>query len=194
MNEEAEEVPDYGDDAETGAEHAEGMFAELHKLVEELVAADQSVVEAEEFLRQARWLSAELRERRIPALMERMGTSMIKHGNVEVEIQSKVHAGLPSADKDPVKRAEALQWFVEHGHGKLVKNQFEIPLAKGDIEGAEHLKELLSKEKLEFRENATIHPQTLLAWVREQLKKGGEVPLELLGVHEQRLAKIKIKD
>lgn len=189
---EEEPVIDYGDDAQTGAEHAEGLFAELHKLADDLAAADQSVIEAEEMLRAARWLSAELRERRIPALMERMGVSQVRHGNLEVTIESKVHASLPSIDKNPEQRAKALEWFVEHGEGKMLKNQFEIPLPVNSQETADHLKGILTAEGLEFAQKTTIHPQTLLAWCRTRLKEGKEVPVDLLGLHEQRLAKIKL--
>lgn len=189
----SEDVIDYGDDAQSAAEHAEGLFAELHKLADELAAADKAVIEAEENLRKSRWLSAELRERRIPALMERMGLTKCSHGDLEVEIESKVHGGLPSMDKDPEKRIQALEWFARNGEGKILRNQFEIPLPVGDQEAAEHLKEMLSSEGLEFDQKTTIHPQTLLKWVRDRLRDGKEVPMELLNIHEQKLAKIKIK-
>jgi len=36
-----------------------------------------------------------------------------------------------------------------------------------------------------------IHPQTLIAHIKERLKSGDEVPLELLGLYAGRIAKIK---
>jgi hypothetical protein len=187
------EARDYGDDARVGGEHAEGLFKDLRQLVLDLKKADDAVLAAEEALRRARHASAELRERRIPALMERMGMEQCAYGDIEVELEAKVHASLPSADKDPDRRAAALTWFVEHGCARLIKNEFSVPLGAGENDEATYLTDLLKQAGLDFERKVTIHPQTLLAWVRERLRDGGDLPTELLGIHEQRLAKIKIR-
>lgn len=184
---------DYGSDAAPQGEKAEGIYAELRDAVQRLRAADEEVTRAEEALRRARHGSAELRERVIPQIMDRAGLERCEYKDIEVEIESKVHVSLPSHDKDPDRRLAALKWFMDNGHGRLVRNEFSVQLPAGDTEQADFLRDVLNGAELDFDQKATIHSSTLLAWTKEQLRDGGAVPSELLGLHEQRLAKIKVK-
>ena len=61
---------------------------------------------------------------------------------------------------------------------------------------AETLKTVLGMQPIgrlgEVDDVANVHPSTLAAFVREKLREGEELPLDLFGVHRQRIAKIEV--
>ena len=50
---------------------------------------------------------------------------------------------------------------------------------------------IIKEHKLVMKDKQAIHPQTLLAWVKERLKEGDNLPVETFGIFRQRTAKVK---
>jgi hypothetical protein len=88
------------------------------------------------------------------------------------------------------KRAEAHEWLRQHGFGGLIKILVEVPFAKGEEERAAALYAELADKDYPVEAEETVHPQTLKAFVREQLGEGAPLPLELFGIHPYSRAKI----
>ena len=69
------------------------------------------------------------------------------------------------------------------------------PYGKDDDEKVKKFKEAIAPivrdQRLVFKEKAAIHPQTLLAGVKERLKEGDTLPVEIFGIFRQKTAKVK---
>ena len=115
----------------------------------------------------------------LPAAMDRAGVSSITlvDGSL-VTVKPYVFAAIP---KDERYHA-ALDWLRAHQFGDLIKNKVEVSFGKEEDTDAAQLVELLKEHHwTAFTQAISVHPQTLKAWVTEQLKAGNEFPLDLFG-------------
>lgn len=80
------------------------------------------------------------------------------------------------------RKAEAFQWLRDHRFDDLIKNIVAVQFGRAESELCARLQELLRQNGFRFDQTEKIEPQTLKAWVREQLQKGNEVPSDLFGV------------
>lgn len=89
------------------------------------------------------------------------------------------------------KAADAHAWLRSNGHGDIIKNNIILSLGKGEDTKAEKIEAWCQKQKLAYERKEQVHPTTLKAFVTEQIKKAQDIPYDLLGVHEETVAKIK---
>ena len=61
----------------------------------------------------------------------------------------------------------------------------------GEIYNFAEIRKELEAKGLEADDKTSVHPSTLASFVREKLRDGQEIPLDVLGVHRQRISKIK---
>ena len=123
--------------------------------------------------------------------------------------KSTMTASLPTPggidkERDTNKQAEmkerletGLAFLVKTGNQGIIKNLFQIHLAKGETNRAKGIIHFLRTRKIPFTHGKTVHPQTLSAFVREQIAEGREVPLDTFGAHEVTTVKLvppKAKD
>lgn len=116
----------------------------------------------------------ELRETVLPALMQEAQVTSIGLEDGEgtwIERSDAVFASISKANA-----AAACAWLDEHGYGAIVKSGITIPIARGDRKMRERIVRSLRKAGVEFEETSGVHPQTLLAFVRESVEAGRELP------------------
>lgn len=77
---------------------------------------------------------------------------------------------------------EALHWLRDQGHGDLIKNTVSIDFGRGEDSKAAEFKAELINKGTSYTDKTGVHPQTLRAFVREQVELGQPLPLDLLGV------------
>lgn len=131
----------------------------------------------------------ELRTRTIPDLLRSAGlNSFTLSDGTTVELKDEVFPDIPAA-----KREEAYAWLRENGHGDLIKHEIKVTFGMGEDLQALSLRKLLSEHNspLNFTEKETILPQSLRAWVREQERRGRDLPVEFFSVH--RITKAELK-
>lgn len=80
------------------------------------------------------------------------------------------------------RKAEAFAWLRDHGHDDLIKNTVSVQFGRNEDEICARLQHLLEQNGYRFDQSEKVEPQTLKAWVREQLQRGNEVPSDLFGV------------
>lgn len=121
----------------------------------------------------------------LPGAMDEVGLeeARLLDGS-RISIEKKVRASIPVP-----RRPEAYAWLRERGHD-IVKNEVVTSFGKGEESGAEGLLAELQARGLVVAREESVHPSTLGAFVREQLREGAEIPLDLFGVFEYREAKI----
>lgn len=163
----------------------------LADLAAEAVLLEQRIANGNALLEQ---LSAKLRdllEQKIPSKLQELGVQSLKleDGSV-LEAKEIVRASLPS---DPDRQRQALEWLREHNHADLIKNVVQASFGKGEDELADRAMQALMQATngQNVDRKMTVHPQTLAAFVREQLEKGKPIPLDTLGAYVTVVAKIK---
>lgn len=156
----------------------------LAELAHLQVEAEKNVTHAEEQLKAAKEALRVINEEALPELMDQMGmeTFTTKDG-IKVDVKETIRASIPKA-----KAPEAMGWLRANGHDKMIKRQISV-IANNDKQGDEIVQ--LVKD-YEFTDNATVHPMTLGAFVREQMEAGVSLPTDLLGVFRQRVSKVQV--
>lgn len=124
----------------------------------------------------------------LPELMRELGLESLKLATGEtVTIRDDVSASIP-----PEARGRAFEWLDQHGFGGIIKTELSLAYGRGErdqaLEDARRIRALTNHEAA-LTEN--VHPQTLRAFVREQMEAGQVVPFDLFGVHPYSEAKIK---
>lgn len=163
-----------------------GELSQLQSLAEQQASAAARVAELEAQLNKAREEYRDLAERQVPELMDQIGMAEFKTATgLKIKIDETIRASIPKA-KAPL----AFAWLKANGHAAMIKRVVQVAFGKGEDERADALREKLAGE-FEVEDNASVHPSTLAAFVREKLRDGEEVPLDLFGVHRQRVSKIE---
>jgi hypothetical protein len=108
-----------------------------------------------------------LRETDIPFALHGMGLESAKMSDgTEVTIARDYNI----KQKDPSALAA---WLESRGAGMLVKT--ELTFGKGDVDDA--LRAAI-RERCDFSESSSIHPQTLKKYIREEYESEAELPPE----------------
>lgn len=108
----------------------------------------------------------------LPSLMDEAQVTLIGlEGDCTLERGEKVFASISKANAP-----EATKWLEDIGAGALIKLDIKVELEKGDVALAKKVRDLLTKSRIGFSESSGVHPQTLLAFVKERLADGKPLP------------------
>jgi hypothetical protein len=184
------EVPDYSDDIVIPDQNA---IQRLGKMVAEMA---QLVLQEEELEDKLKKVQSELKqyqEQLIPELMTELDmVDLTTKGGIRVEMREEVRASFP---KDPERRELAFSWLRSTGNEGLVKHEFKIRYGRDSAREVAKLQKLLEEFEIgktaTVEQDQTIHHQTLVAFLKRELKEGHDVPLESFGAFVQKFAKIK---
>lgn len=161
-------------------------LAALSRLVDELADAENNVAVLEAKLEAARGRVTDLAERQIPEVMDNVGIESFKTtSGFEVKVSKKIRASIPAANK-----SAAYDWLDQNGHSGVIKRSIAVAFTREQQEEAQALRDDLSEKFENVREERKVEPSTLAALIREQLEVGAEIPMDLFGAWEQRVARI----
>ena len=92
------------------------------------------------------------------------------------------------------RRAGALKWLEDNGHGDLIKHDVKVSFGRGDHESAEDLKKILGKsfKSIPYDERMNVHSGTLKVFAKERYSLGETLPEEHFSVYEASVAKVKL--
>jgi len=160
-------------------------------MANEVIATEKLVEELEENLSSVKKQLNKLKTVDLPDAMAECGMSEFKtEDGYRISIEDFVSGSLP---KDDEKRKDAISWLETNGAESLIKTELTMQFEKSEHNMALSLAAELSEKGYTVNSKMGIHPQTLIAHIKERLKSGKEVPLELLGLYAGRVAKIKAK-
>lgn len=163
-------------------------LATLSDLASKQLDAQIEVTNLQAQLAKAQERLKDISERQFPEAMEQIGmTDFTTKTGLKVFLDETVRA---SVSKDMKERAWA--WLRANGHAALLKRKIMVEFGKGEDVKAEDLKKTLSSAFDGVVDEINVHHSTLAAFVREQLKKGKEIPLDVFGVYKQRITKIEM--
>jgi hypothetical protein len=175
--------------ASDAANHITAKPDQLSKIIAaaaDLREATAKVVRLEDALLEAKALERRLEEEVLPALMDEAGVKDIGLDTEDRLVRGEeVYASISQ-----VNMPKAVAWLAKHNMASIVKANILIPLTQGDIQTQKKITLLLTKAKVKFAVNNTIHPQTLKAFARESVAEGRKLPQQI-AVHIQPVVHIK---
>jgi len=148
---------------------------------------EKEVEELESVLKERQEQRRKLLEDTIPAMLSELGMKSFKMAdgsNIEVK-------PFYSASIKEESRAKAYEWLRENGFDDIIKNTVSVRFGRGEDGLCDTLLNQLREQNYPVEQSQKIEPQTLKAWVREQVERGSEFPTELFGVYVGQKATIK---
>lgn len=165
----------------------EGQLSQLQALADQQWEAEKLVEQKQRELNTAQEQLRDLAERQIPEAMDACGMeTLTTRSGLHLSVKETIRASIPKAKADA-----ALSWLRDNGHASLIKRTVSAQFGKGEDEWAQGIHQELEQQGCAVKDDEKVHPQTLAAFVREKLENGEDVPQETLGVHRQRVAKLK---
>lgn len=164
-------------------------LSKLQDMAEAQAKAEAEVRRIEADLQKAREHLRDISERQLPDLMDEIGLETFKtRSGLTIKVKETIRASIPKA-----KAPQAFAWLKAHNFGALIKRSVSIAFGKGEDELADNfVSELESKYGYDVDDKSNVHPATLSSFVKEKLENGEELPLDLFGVHRQRVTKIEV--
>lgn len=162
-------------------------LSKVMDLVRGLLDAETTVNQLEAQLSAAKEKARVLREETIPGVMQELGLLRFTlETGQEITIKQEVYASLPEDNKE-----EAFTWLEEHNFGGLIKTLVITEMGKGLLTDARELTVELQKRGLTTDLTRMVHPQTLKAFLREQIAAAKTIPLDLFGARPVWTTKLK---
>jgi len=145
----------------------------------EIQELDDNIKNLEEKLGQVKAKYRELSEVDIPSMLSELGLSEITLANGNKISTSTYYSARISEDK----RDEAFQWLGDNGFGDIIKNTVSVSFGREEDNSAKELAEELEGNGFSTAQKKWVEPMTLKAFIREQVEKGSDLPLETFNVY-----------
>jgi len=160
------------------------LAAYQQELEDRIAETEQVLKDLGEKLRTVSW-------QQIPEMMEKLGmeTFTLKGGHT-IKVEQKLQLSVPKKNKD-----QAYAWVEEQGGSAIVKRAFVIAFDKEQEKLARKFKADCDRRKvsLPIEETKAVHSSTLNKFLRDKMADGVDVPLDLFGGFQQKIAKITTK-
>lgn len=162
-------------------------LGKLSRLIVACYEKEREVAEAEADLKLVKEAHKQISEHEIPELMDKLGIrEFTTDTGLKVAVKESLQGNISAAN-----RQRAHKWLEDHGYGGLIKRSIVVAFNREQQDEAAELMKRLAQEFPNVKDDTKVAAPTLKAWVRERMKAGEEVDMQLFGVHEVRQAKIK---
>lgn len=162
-------------------------LGKISSLAERYTDLDDEITDAEMRLKILKEQARVIAEKQLPEAMAEVGMAKFTLTDGS-EITVKPYYSAKISDE---KREECFGWLQDHGHEALIKEEVVLAFNRGEHAKAEEFKAWLDEQSMDYSGKMGVHPQTLTAFVKEQVESGAEFPLELFNVYIGQIAKIK---
>lgn len=161
-------------------------LSEVAQLAARQIELEDAIEATEAQLTALKEKLARVRDDELPSALAEHGLSEIAmRDGSRVKVIDVVRASIPAAHRDA-----AFRWLDEHGFGDLVKHEIKATFGRGEEAEAQASIDALRGMGVDAEDKRTVHPQTLGAFVREQLEQGAPIPRDVFGVFVGRSTKI----
>ena len=162
-------------------EGGDDRLAKIGRVGQHIRDLEKDVETLEEVIKQKKAEALELKTKTLPDMLREVGmASFTLMDGTLIELKDEVYTDIPAA-----KREDAFRWLRENGHGDLIKHEIKLSFGMGEDTEARAIRDLLVNHEspLNFTEKETVLPQSLRAWVKDQDRRGAEIPAEVISVH-----------
>ena len=177
-----------GEETKTWDEQTtDGEYNRISHLAGLLQQKEQIVQQLEAELDEAKDNLKKIREVDLPEAMQAANLRQITltdGSSIKVEEFYKAHIS-------EANRPAAHAWLVQNGHAGIIKHEVTVKFEKGENKKADDAINKLKQLGHEPSVKQGVHPQTLNAFVKEQLTGGKDIPADLFGIYVGSRAKIK---
>lgn len=179
-------------ESEAGKPASTGSMENASQIVEEMVSYTKRKDELEETLKGINSHLHYLKTVKVPEALSvaNQAEFTLADGDNKgwkVKVDDFVSGSLP---KEPEARKKAIELLESYQASDLIKTEVSVSFGRGDAMKASDLYSKLKEKGYEVEKDQSVHPQTLLAFGRERMKKGLEIEGEVLGLHIGRAAKL----
>lgn len=180
---------DYSAFEEDAAKDQEDVLGRISVLADKMHELDKERAQAELKVKQLKEQHRQIAEEQLPELFERVGMAELKtRSGLPLKLKERVHTNI-SKDRKP----RAIAWLDDHGHGGMVKRKVVVEFDKTQQEKVDKLLKLIGRGWPNNRTELDVHAATVKAFVKQRLKDGQEVPLDIFGVHCVNVVEISSK-
>lgn len=149
-------------------------LATVINLAERQSQLEDRIAELQKELDDTMIILRQIQERDLPEAMSQAGVEdYTLTGGKKVAIDTKIVAS-PTKAQQP----EMLDWLESNEHEDLIKHEIKVAFGKGEFDRAERLLAWVhaNMPKQKIDDKKYVHPQTLSAFVREQMKDQVDLP------------------
>lgn len=171
------------EDTSQGAERFKGAITNLAR---EAKTIERTINDLQDKIKELGKRQIEIETKQLPELLHQAGVKEIT--TLEgLKVTTKFIVGsIPAASKE-----EAYNWLDSHGHADIIKRNLALQFQKGDTSQAEEAAKALREMGFDPTIKLDVHPQTFMAFAREQIQNGKMLPLAQWGVYVGDRAVIK---
>jgi hypothetical protein len=124
----------------------------------------------------------------LPGVMEELGLEEFKmQDGRKVEIKSDIKCSITEE-----RKPAAWAWLEETQNDGIIKTAVSAAFGRGEMDEAKKAQAALEAIGVLASIDRSVHPSTLKSFVKEQLEKGTNIPLDTFGVFDRKIAKITL--
>lgn len=161
-------------------------LANISQLAESQLSLEKEIAIINAQLEEKSEKLARVRDTLLPDAMMNVGMESFTLKDGSKVVVSKFYA----ASIKPEFQGFVFNWLRENQFGEIIKREIKTKFGKGQDAEATALAGMLTTMKLPFEDKESVHPQTLKAFVREQLEGGKNLPMNEMGVFVGSRAKV----
>ena len=168
----------------------ENTDAELSKVsakAQEQLDLEKEIKDLEEQLKETKSRHRAVSELELPEAMQEANLAEIVLTSGSKISVKPFYKGYISEEN----REDAMAWLVDNNHGSLIKNEVTLKFGKDEDEKATATVEQLKQQGLDPNVKQGVHPQTLNAFIKEQITSGKDIPSDIFGIYVGSRANIK---
>lgn len=165
----------------------------MRELADMYLEAEELVAQKTKELEDAQKALDDIAVFRIPTALDGLDGNFPVGDGITIQVKEHIRASIAGEKAKP-----AIKWLDDNGYGNIVKRQLIAEFPKED---QERFQEFLTKITPALQElhvvltdKHSVHPGTLVAWVKEKLGEGVELPVETFGIFRQRKGIVKKED
>lgn len=163
------------------------LLQQVSELAKMQLVLEEEIKEKEVVLKQAQENLRRVQEDLLPSVMQEIGLkSFVLTTGATITIKDDIACSISKEGKPA-----AFSWLRQNGHGDIIKHTVSVDFNKEEDERAAKFIAFCEKHQMQPADDLKVHPQTLKAFIKEQLAMGKEIPLDLFGAYPFSKAVIK---
>jgi len=151
----------------------------VSNLCKQQIALEKRIADLELELKDAKREHRKVAEDLLPAALQEYGVTELKmEDGSEITVAPYYSASIAKDRQD-----EAFQWLNDNGFADIIKNTVSVSFGREEDDSAKKLVDSLEDNGYATAQKKWVEPMTLKAFVREQVEKGSDLPLETFNVY-----------
>ncbi len=174
------------EDAETPLAPDDSAIKKIATLAAVQLMIQRSIARLEEELKEEAQALKDIAEKALPDAMAEAGVNSFELSDgSKISVKPFYGASITQENEKP-----CFAWLEGNGHGALIKKEVTATPPRDDAQAYIDLKIFLDKAGLGYKVKEAVHQGTLNAFVKEQVEKGADFPMDTFKVFSGRKAKI----